>query len=121
MLDVPVQCSCSQVAMYGGISGLPENREFDPDMDDAQTAELIARMTERVTTITERTSALQNKNDWECGCADVNIAATMQGIAEDELRDGTYEGLAEKYAEEAGDTGLVVDSFGVVGLHPMEH
>ena len=34
MLDVPAQCSCSQVAMYGGISGLPENREFNDEPDD---------------------------------------------------------------------------------------
>jgi outer membrane protein OmpA-like peptidoglycan-associated protein len=121
VLDVPVQCSCSQVAMYAGISGLPENRESTADMDEAQQTELIARMTERVTTITERTSAIQNRNDWECGCADVNIAAAMQGIGQDDLRDGTYEGLAQRYAEDAGDTGLIVDSFGVVGLHPIEY
>lgn len=121
VLDVPAQCSCSQVAMYGGIAGLPENREFKPDLDDAEKARLKARMIERVTVITERTAALQNRNDWECGCADINLAASMQGIAQDELRDGTYEGLAEKYVEESGDTGLVVDSFGVVGFYPEEH
>jgi outer membrane protein OmpA-like peptidoglycan-associated protein len=42
----------------------------------------------------------------------------MQGIEEDELRDGAYEGLAEKYAEDAADRGLVVDSFGIVGMYP---
>lgn len=121
MLDVPQQCSCSQVAMYAGIAGLPENSGFRPDMDEAKKAELVGRMTEKVTNITEWTSAIQNKIGWECGCTEVNIAATMQGIGQDELRDGTYAGLAEKYVEDAGDTGFVVDSFGVVGMHPMEY
>lgn len=106
--------------MLAGIAGLPENREFNPKLTEARKAELIARMTESVTAITERTAALQNRNDWECGCADINIAAAMQGIEEDELRDGTYHELAQKYADEAGDTGVVVDSFGIVGLNPLE-
>ena len=107
--------------MYAGIAGLPENREFNPDLTDEQKAAIVDRMTERVQVITDRTAALQSMNSWECGCTDINIAATMQGIEHDELRDGTYDGLAEKYAKEAADRGLVVDSFGVVGMHPVNY
>ena len=121
ILDVPVQCSCSQIAMYAGIAGLPENREFNSDLTDEQRAAIVDRMTERVQVITDRTAALQSMNSWECGCTDINIAATMQGIEHDELRDGTYDRLAEKYAKEAADRGLVVDSFGVVGMHPVNY
>ena len=121
VLDVPFQCSCSQIAMYAGIAGLPENREWNDELPEAEKEILIARMVERVAVITERTAAQQSLNSWECGCTDVNIAATMQGIKADELRDGAYEGLGKKYAEEAGDTGLVVDSFGIVGLYPKEY
>lgn len=121
ILDVPIQCSCSQVAMFAGISGLPENREFQDDMSDEDKAVIIDRMTERVQVITDRTAALQSMNSWECGCTNINIAASMQGIGNDDLRDGTYDGLAEKYAEDAADNGLVVDAFGVVGMYPMSH
>lgn len=107
--------------MYAGISGLPENREFNDALPAARKQELIDSMTEAVAVITERTAALQSKNGWECGCTDINIAASMQGIENDELRDGAYNGLDEKYSDEAGDTGLVVDSFGVVGTYPPEH
>jgi hypothetical protein len=121
ILDVPIQCSCSQVAMFAGIAGLPENREFDPNMSDEEKAVIIDRMTEQVQVITDRTTALQSMNSWECGCTNINIAASMQGIKEDELRDGAYDGLAEKYAEDAADNGLVVDAFGVVGMHPADY
>ena len=121
ILDVPIQCSCSQVAMYAGIAGLPENREFDTNMSDEEKEVIIDRMTERVQVITDRTAALQSMNSWECGCTNVNIAASMQGIKDDELRDGAFDGLAEKYAEDAADSGLVVDSFGVVGMHPADY
>ena len=121
ILDVPIQCSCSQVAMYAGIAGLPENRAFDPSMPDQEKQALISSMTEKIQVITDRTAALQSKNSWECGCTDINIAASMQGITEDELRDGAYDGLADKYSQEAADKGLVVDSFGVVGTHPEHH
>ena len=121
ILNVPVQCSCSQVAMYAGIAGLPENREFDPNMSDKEKAVIIDRMTEQVQVITDRTAALQSMNSWECGCTNINIAASMQGIKEDELRDGAYDGLAEKYAQDAADNGLVVDAFGVVGMHPADY
>ena len=141
ILDVPIQCSCSQVAMYAGIAGLrenreftaalrenrelnavlPENRELNAVLLEKKKAELIDLMTEKVTVITDRTAALQSKNDWECGCTNINIAASMQGIEEDELREGIYDGLAKKYADEAADTGLVVDSFGIVGMHPAEY
>jgi outer membrane protein OmpA-like peptidoglycan-associated protein len=121
ILDVPVQCSCSQIAMYAGIAGLPENREFKPDMSEEEKADIIDRMIERVQVITDRTAALQSMNSWECGCTNINIAASMQGITEDELRDGTYDGLADKYAEDAAEKGLVVDAFGVVGMYPANH
>ena len=121
ILDVPVMCSCSQVAMYAGIAGLPENREFDPAMSDEEKAVIIDRMTERVQVITDRTAALQSMNSWECGCTNINIAASMQGIKQDELRDGTYDGLAEKYAQDTADNGLVVDTFGVVGMYPVSY
>lgn len=121
ILDVPAQCSCSQVAMYAGVAGLPENAEFKPGLSGQRKIVLIARMTENITTITKRTTALQSKKNWECGCTDINIAATMQGINEDELRNGTYESLAQKYLDEAGFTGIVVDSFGVIGRYPTEH
>ena len=121
ILDVPVQCSCSQIAMYAGIAGLPENREFNPDMSDEEKQVIIDRMIERVQVITDRTAALQSMNSWECGCTNINIAASMQGIKEDELRDGAYDGLAEKYAEDLADSGLVVDAFGVVGMYPASH
>jgi len=120
-LEIPLQCSCSQVAMYAGISGLPENFEFTNDLPEAKKLQLIERMTEKVVAITDRTAALQSRNGWQCGCTGVNIAATMQGIEQDELRNGTYDRLAEKYAKEAADTGMVVDSFGIVGLYPMDH
>lgn len=121
ILDVPVQCSCSQVAMYAGIAGLPENREFKPDMSDEEKAVIIDRMTERVQVITDRTAALQSMNSWECGCTNINIASSMQGIEQDELRDGAFDGLARKYAEDAADNGLVVDSFGIVGMYPVRY
>ena len=121
ILDVPIQCSCSQVAMYAGISGLPENREFNPNMSDEEKKVIIDRMTERVQVITDRTAALQSMNSWECGCTNINIAASMQGIKEDELRDGAYDGLAKKYTEDAADNGLVVDAFGVVGMYPANY
>ena len=121
ILDVPIMCSCSQVAMYAGIAGLPENREFDPSLPEAEKEVLISRMTEKVQVITDKVASMQSMNSWECGCTNVNIAASMQGITEDELRDGTYDGLAERYAQDAGDTGLVVDIFGVVGLNPEKH
>ena len=120
VLDVPVQCSCSQIAMYAGIAGLEENRAFHDELSDEVKISLIDRMAEKVTIITERTAAQQNMNGWECGCSNVNIAASMQGIYVDELREGVYDRLAEKYTEEAADTGLVVDSFGVVGMHPLQ-
>lgn len=118
ILDVPFQCSCSQVAMYAGIAGLPENRAWNDQLPEAEKQALIASLTEKVTVITERTAALQSLNSWECGCTDVNIAASMQGIEAEELRDGAYEGLATRYSEEAGDSGLVVDALGMVGTYP---
>jgi outer membrane protein OmpA-like peptidoglycan-associated protein len=121
ILDVPFQCSCSQIAMYAGIAGLPENRAWSDDLSDEQKQAQVASMTEKVTVITERVSALQSLNAWECGCTDVNIAASMQGIGQGELREGVYDSLALKYSEEAGDTGLVVDSFGIVGTYPALH
>jgi len=121
ILEVPAQYSCSQVAMYAAVAGLPENREWKDDLPEEQKAALIASMTEKVTVITERVAAEQSFNGWECGATDVNIAAAMQGIKSDELREGTYDGLAQKYADEAGDSGLVVDSFGIVGKHPAVH
>ncbi len=121
VLEAPFQCSCSQVAMYAGIAGLPENSEWKDTLSEDEKEVLIDRMIERVTVITERTSALQNFNDWDCGCTDVNIAASMQGIKVDELRDGTYDGLAQRYSDEAGDTGLVVDTLGIVGTYPMAY
>ena len=121
ILEAPFQCSCSQVAMYAGIAGLPENREWDDDLSEDEKQALVARMTERVTVITERTAALQSFNSWDCGCTDINIAATMQGIEADEFRDGTFDALADKYVEEAGDTGLVVDAFGIVGTYPENY
>jgi len=121
MLDVPFHCSCSQVAMYAGIAGLPENRAWNDQLPEAEKAALIASMTEKVTVITERTAALQSFNGWDCGCTDVNIAASMQGIAADDLRAGTYDSLAQKYNDEAGDTGLVIDSFGIVGTYPKAY
>jgi outer membrane protein OmpA-like peptidoglycan-associated protein len=120
-LDVPMQCSCSQVAMYAGIAGLPENRAFDEDLSETDKAALARSLTEKVQVITDRAAATQSRNEWECGCTDINIAAAMQGIPHDELRDRAYDGIAEKYAEEAADRGLVVDSFGVVGMHPQNH
>jgi len=107
--------------MYAGIAGLPENREFKPDMSAAEKAVIIDRMTERVQVITDRTAALQSMNSWECGCTNINISASMQGIDQDELRDGAYEGLAEKYAQDTADNGLVVDSFGIVGMNPVKY
>lgn len=98
ILEVPEMCSCSQIALYGGIAGLPENREFTPDLPPQHKAELINRMAERVAAITGQTAALQSKNGWECGCTDINIAASMQGIGQDELRDGAYDLLPGKYA-----------------------
>lgn len=121
LLDVPIQCSCSQVAMYAGISGLPENREYTPDLSDEEKAVIVERMTEKIQVITDRTAAMQSKNGWECGCTDINIASSMQGIENDELRDGAYDGLAQKYAEDTADRGLVVDSFGVVGMYPEQY
>jgi outer membrane protein OmpA-like peptidoglycan-associated protein len=121
ILDVPIQCSCSQIAMYAGIAGLPENREFNDDLSDEEKAALIASMTERVQVITDRTAAEQSMNSWQCGCTNINIAASMQGITHDDLRDGAYEGLADKYAEDAADKGLVVDAFGVVGTNPESY
>lgn len=120
ILDVPVQCSCSQIAMYAGVAGLPENREWNDELPDAEKARLIASMTERVQVITDRTAAQQSMNSWECGCTDINIAASMQGIENDDLRGGAFDGLADKYSQDAADQGLVVDSFGVVGLHPQD-
>lgn len=98
ILDVPRMCSCSQVAIYGGIAGLPENQAYSPDLPEQQKAELINRMAEQVAAITGQTAALQSKNGWECGCTDINIAASMQGIALDELRNGTYELLPAKFS-----------------------
>ena len=51
---------------------------------------------ERVQVITDRTAAEQSMNSWECGCTDINIAAAMQGIKEEELRDGTAPSNQEK-------------------------
>ena len=101
ILEVPEMCSCSQVALRGGIAGLPENREFTPDLPPQHKAELIDRMAERVAAITGQTAALQSKNGWECGCTDINIAASMHGIEQEELRDGTYDLLPAKYARTA--------------------
>jgi outer membrane protein OmpA-like peptidoglycan-associated protein len=121
ILEVPFQCSCSQIAMYAGIAGLPENREWDDTLPEAEKQALIDRMAERVVVITERTAAQQSLNSWDCGCTDINIAASMQGIEADELRDGTFDALADRYSQEAGDTGLVVDAFGIVGTYPENH
>lgn len=98
ILEVPEVCSCSQIALYGGIAGLPENREFSPDLPPQRKAELINRMAERVAAVTGQTAALQSKNGWECGCTDINIAASMQGIVQVELGDGVYILLPGKYA-----------------------
>jgi outer membrane protein OmpA-like peptidoglycan-associated protein len=106
--------------MYAGVSALPENLEFSEDDTDEKKQLLVDSMSEKVQEIMDRTVALQSKNDWECGCVDVNIAASMRGIEFDELQDGVYGRLAEKYSEEVADTGLVVDSFGVLGRHPQE-
>jgi outer membrane protein OmpA-like peptidoglycan-associated protein len=121
ILDAPFECSCSQIAMYAGIAGLPENLEWNDAMPESEKQALIARMTERVAIITERTAALQSLNSWDCGCTNINIAASMQGIHHDELRDGTFDALADKYSKEAGDTGLVVDAFGIVGTYPENY
>jgi hypothetical protein len=98
ILEVPEVCSCSQIALYGGIAGLPENREFTPDLPPPHKAELINRMAGRVAAITGQTARLQSKNGWECACTDINIAASMQGIGQVELRDGVYALLPAKYA-----------------------
>jgi outer membrane protein OmpA-like peptidoglycan-associated protein len=121
VIEVPFQCSCSQVAMFAGIAGLPENREWNDELSDEEKVELTGRMTERVQIITDRVAASQSRNGWQCGCTDINIAASMQGIPHDELRGDTYDRLADKYAKEAADRGLVVDSFGIVGTHPENY
>lgn len=121
ILDAPLQCSCSQVAMYAGIAGLPENREWNDALPEDEKQALIASLTEKVSVITERTAALQSLNAWDCGCTDINIAASMQGIAAGGLRNGAYEALAEKYSKYAGDSGLVVDAFGIVGTYPLAY
>ncbi len=125
-IDVPRACSCSQAAMYGVIAGLPENGEYiewaareDSPERAAELVRLTGVMVEKTNEIIERTNAEQNRNDWDCGCADVNLAASMRGIEHDDLREGTWEGLAQKYVEEAGDTGLVVDAFGILGQYPL--
>jgi outer membrane protein OmpA-like peptidoglycan-associated protein len=120
-IDVPRACSCSQAAMYAVITGLPENAEYmaTPEENEEELARITRVMVEKTNEIIERTNAEQNRNDWDCGCADVNLAASMRGIEDDDLREGTWEGLAQKYVDEAGDSGLVVDAFGIVGLYPM--
>lgn len=99
ILELPEMCSCSQIAMYGGIAGLPENRLFTPSLPQPQKTELIKRMAAQVVAITEHTATLQSKNGWECGCTDINIAASMQGIEQEELRNGSYDLLPGKYGE----------------------
>lgn len=125
-IDVPRSCSCSQAAMYGAIAGLPENGEYIATALLEDSAEKVAEldritrvMVEKSNEVIERTNAAQSRNNWNCGCTDVNLAASMRGIKDAELRGGTWDGLAQKYVEEAGDTGLVVDAFGIVGLYPM--
>lgn len=120
-VEVPRSCSCSQAAMFAAISGLPENLEYitTPEEDEAELARITRVMVEKTNEIIERTNAAQNRNDWDCGCAGVNLAASMRGIEHEDLREGTWDGLAEKYVNEAGDSGLVVDAFGIVGLYPM--
>ncbi|MBT8062713.1 MAG: OmpA family protein, partial [Gammaproteobacteria bacterium] len=121
LVDVPRACSCSQAAMYGAVAGLPENTEFmaEAEENEAGRASITARMVEKSNEIIARTNAAQSRNDWDCGCTDVNLAATMRGIHDEDLREGTWEGLGRKYADEAGDAGLVVDAFGTVGRHPV--
>ncbi|NND44300.1 MAG: OmpA family protein [Xanthomonadales bacterium] len=120
-IGVPRACSCSQAAMFGAIAGLPENAEFMsiPEEDEEARARVTGVMVERSNEIIERTNAAQNRNDWDCSCTNVNLAASMRGIADEDLREGTWEGLAQKYTDEAGDTGLVVDAFGIVGRYPV--
>ncbi|NIM71383.1 MAG: OmpA family protein [Xanthomonadales bacterium] len=117
-ISVPRACSCSQAAMFAAVSGLPEHAAFEAAASDAERARIVAVMVEKSNEILERVNAAQNRNAWDCACTDVNLAATMRGIEDDALRDGTWDGLAVKYVDEAGDTGLVVDAFGVVGQHP---
>jgi outer membrane protein OmpA-like peptidoglycan-associated protein len=125
-IDVPRACSCSQAAMYGAIAGLPENGEYmetamleDSEEKDAQLARITRVMVEKSNEVIERTNAAQSRNDWSCNCSNVNLAASMRGIEDDGLREGTWDGLAQKYVDEAGDTGLVVDAFGIVGMYPL--
>jgi outer membrane protein OmpA-like peptidoglycan-associated protein len=87
--------------------------------DEEELARITRVMVEKSNEVIERTNAAQNRNDWDCGCTDVNLAATMRGIEDEELREGTWDGLAQKHVDEAGDSGLVVDAFGIVGLYPM--
>lgn len=97
ILDAPLECSCSQVAMRAGIAGLPENHAYHDQLPDDEKAALIARMVEQVAVIIQRTAELQSLDDWECGCIDINIAASMQGIGHEDLRDRTYLGLTDEF------------------------
>lgn len=97
ILDAPLECSSSQVAMRAGIAGLPENRAYHDQLPDDEKAALIARMVEQVAVIIQRTAELQSLNGWEYGCTDINIAASMQGIGHEDLRNRTYLGLTDKF------------------------
>ena len=118
-LDAPFECSCSQVALYAGVAGLPENAAWSDDLPEGQKAMLIAGMADKVAAITGRTAELQSMNGWECGCTDVNIAASMQGIGNAGFRDGAYGGLAEKYGGGA-ETGqnCLAESYEYVSSYP---
>jgi hypothetical protein len=98
ILDAPLECSCSQVAMRAGIAGLPEDQAYNDQLPEAEKAALVARMAEQVAVIIQRTAELQSLDDWECGCTDINIAAAMQGIGHADLRDRTYLGLTDEFA-----------------------
>jgi outer membrane protein OmpA-like peptidoglycan-associated protein len=120
-IEVPRMCSCSQASLFGAVSSLPEIAEYEatPAEDEEKLATITRRMVEKTNEIIERVHATQNRGGWDCGCTDVNLAASMRGIELDDLRSATWDGLAQKYVDEAGDTGLVVDAFGTVGMHPV--
>ncbi len=109
-IRVDTAYSCSQVTVRAGISGLPQNEAFETATTAAQKQQIINQMSQQVHDILFETFTLQSKNGWECDAVDVNIAAAMQGVLGDELKEAVYAELAHLFAADTDDAAVLACS-----------
>lgn len=96
-IDAEPSYSCTQVSIRAGITGLPENADWETATGDEAKRQVVLRMAQAVHDVLYETLKLQSKYDWECGGVDIDIAAAMQGIPNEEFRKAVYGELASLF------------------------